>query len=93
MHRKNRRCKELTTEATKMANETKPLLDKKQEITRTSATVFKEDLKTFKSIARLKFNTDPMNNAWKEAVKLFIQDNKKLLRETANKIPDREKTE
>ena len=72
-----------------MAENTKPLFNPKQEETRTSATVFKEDLQTFKAIARLKFDHDPMNNAWKEAVKLFIQENKKLLEETALQIPDK----
>jgi hypothetical protein len=68
---------------------TKPLFSENQDETRTSATVFKEDLRKFKAIARLKFEEDPMNNAWKEAVKLFIQDNKHLLKETADQIPDK----
>ncbi len=72
-----------------MAEPTKPLFDPEQKETRTSATVFKEDLQKFKSIARLKFDADPMNNAWKEAVKLFIQENKYLLKETHDKIPDK----
>ena len=72
-----------------MVEDTKPLFNFNQEETRTSATVFKEDLQTFKALARLKFDNDPMNNAWKEAVKLFIQDNKKLLKETAEQIPDK----
>jgi len=65
-----------------MAEPTKPLFSPKQEETRTSATVFKEDLQKFKALARLKFDEDPMNNAWKEAVKLFIKENKHLLKET-----------
>lgn len=73
-----------------MAEPTKPLFNPNQPETRTSATVFKEDLQTFKAIARLKFDEDPMNNAWKEAVKLFIQDNKHLLKETLDIIPDKE---
>jgi hypothetical protein len=73
-----------------MAEETKPLFSPNQEETRTSATVFKEDLQKFKSIARLKFDSDPMNNAWKEAVKLFIRENKHLLKETYDKIPEQE---
>lgn len=72
-----------------MAEPTKPLFNPNQAETRTSATVFKEDLQTFKAIARLKFDEDPMNNAWKEAVKLFIQENKHLLKETLDTIPDR----
>lgn len=73
-----------------MAENTKPLFSPSQEEVRTSATVFKDDLKTFKSLARLKFDEDPMNNAWKEAVKLFIQENKILFEETAGQIPDKE---
>lgn len=65
-----------------MAEPTKPLFSPNQEETRTSATVFKEDLQKFKALARLKFDEDPMNNAWKEAVKLFIRENKHLLKET-----------
>lgn len=72
-----------------MAENTKPMFNPQQEETRTSATVFKEDLQKFKSIARLKFDSDPMNNAWKEAVKLFIQQNKYLLKETHDAIPDK----
>jgi hypothetical protein len=72
-----------------MAEPTKPIFNSTMEETRTSATVFKEDLKKFKSIARLKFDADPMNNAWKEAVKLFIQENKHLLKETHDQIPDK----
>lgn len=58
----------------------------RQSETRTSATVFTEDLRLFKAIARLKFKSDPMNNAWKEAVTLFIRENKDLLKETYDKI-------
>lgn len=76
-----------------MAEPTKPLFNPNQEETRTSATVFKEDLQKFKSIARLKFEIDPMNNAWKEAVKLFIQENKHLLKETHDQIPDKNSRE
>lgn len=76
-----------------MAEPTKPLFSPNQPETRTSATVFKEDLQKFKAIARLKFDEDPMNNAWKEAVKLFIQENKHLLKETLDIIPDKEKNE
>ncbi|MBF4474574.1 hypothetical protein [Methanobacterium formicicum] len=72
-----------------MVEDTKPLFSPSQEEVRTSATVFKDDLKTFKAIARLKFDSDPMNNAWKEAVILFIQQNKSLLKETAEQIPDK----
>jgi hypothetical protein len=51
--------------------------------TRTSATVFTDDLKLFRTIARLKFDRDPMNNAWKEAVKLFNEKNMYLLTDLA----------
>lgn len=78
-------------EAELMAEPTKPLFDPDQSETRTSATVFKDDLQKFKSIARLKFEEDPMNNAWKEAVKLFIIENKNLLKETYEDIPDKKK--
>ncbi len=44
--------------------------------TRTAATVFVNDLKIMKEIAQIKFNKDPMNSAWQEAVKLFIEENK-----------------
>ena len=53
----------------------------KEEETRTSATVLTQDLKIFRTLARLKFDKDPMNNAWKEAVKLFNEENKHLLTE------------
>jgi hypothetical protein len=77
-------------ESETMVDNTKPLFGPNQEETRTSATVFKEDLQKFKSIARLKFDTDPMNNAWKEAVKLFIRENKHLLKETYDNIPEQD---
>lgn len=44
--------------------------------TRTAATVFVEKLKTFKEIARIKYNKDPVNTAWQEAMDLFIEENK-----------------
>lgn len=71
-----------------MVEDTKPLFNPIQDEVRTSATVFKEDLQKFKAIARLKFDKDPMNNAWKEAMNLFIKNNKNLLEETAGQIPD-----
>lgn len=46
---------------------------------RTSATVNRKDFRLFKAIANLKFDKDPLNNAWQEAVKLFIENNKKEL--------------
>jgi hypothetical protein len=46
--------------------------------TRTAATVYKNDLKVMKEIAQIKFNKDPMNSAWQEAVKLFIEENKDI---------------
>lgn len=57
-----------------------------QKETRTAATVFVEDLKLMKAIARLKFDHDPMNNAWKEAVQLFNRENKHLLEEAHAKL-------
>ena len=57
-----------------------------QKETRTAATVFVEDLKLMKAIARLKFDNDPVNNAWKEAVKLFNNENKHLLEEAYAKL-------
>ena len=71
-----------------MAKDTEPIFEGNEE-TRTSATVFTEDLQTFKSIAKLKFEKDPMNNAWKEAVKLFVIENKHLLKEKFDEIPDK----
>lgn len=56
--------------------------------TRTSATVYTADLQLFKSIARLKFSKDPMNNAWKESVNLFIQENKHILKEKYDELND-----
>lgn len=43
---------------------------------RTAATICKNDLKIMKEIARMKFDEDPVNSAWKEAVKLFIAKNR-----------------
>jgi len=57
-----------------------------KEETRTAATVYVDDLKLMKAIARLKFSEDPVNNAWKEAVKLFNEQNKHLLREAYDKL-------
>lgn len=59
-----------------MAKETKSV-DVSNE-TRTAATVFKDDLKVMKEIAQIKFDKDPMNSAWKEAVKLFIEANEDI---------------
>lgn len=50
--------------------------------TRTAATVYVDDLKLFKALARLKFDSDPVNTAWKESVQLFIRENKHLLKDT-----------
>lgn len=58
------------------------------EETRTAATVYKEDLALMKILARLKFDKDPVNNAWKEAVKLFNQENKHLLKDKYDEISD-----
>lgn len=42
---------------------------------RTSATVWYEDLDIFKEIANAKFHEDPMNNAWQEAIEMWISAN------------------
>lgn len=42
---------------------------------RTSASVKPEDLKTFRELANIKFDKDPMNNAWQEAVEMWIKAN------------------
>ncbi len=47
----------------------------KQKWPRTSATVWYEDLAIFKEIANEKFDEDPMNNAWQEAVEMWISAN------------------
>lgn len=52
--------------------------DNTAETTRTAATVFVNDLKIMKEIAQIKFDKDPMNSAWQEAVKLFIEENKEI---------------
>jgi hypothetical protein len=77
-------------EETIMVEDTKPLFKGKEE-TRTSATVFTEDLQTFKAIAKIKFERDPMNNAFKEGMSLFIMENKYLLKEKFDEIPDKKK--
>jgi len=56
--------------------------------TRTSATVTSKKLVIFKAIAGLKFEEDPMNSAWEEAVTLFLKDNKELLNELNIEIGD-----
>lgn len=43
--------------------------------TRTAATVYLSKLKTFKEIARIKYDKDPVNSAWQEAMELFIEKN------------------
>lgn len=73
-----------------MVEDTKPLTNNKNE-TRTTAKVFTEDLETFKTIARIKFDSDFVNNAWKEAVNLFIIENKDILLEKIEEIPDKNK--
>lgn len=49
-------------------------LDKKGRM-RTSASVMPEDLNVFKELANIKFNEDPMNNAWQEAIEMWIAAN------------------
>ncbi len=77
-----------------MAEPTKPMFGKKekQEETRTSATVFNEDFKMFKALCNLKFDKDPLNNGWKEAVQLFNVKNKDLLNDALTEFPTK-KTE
>ncbi len=56
------------------------------EFFRTSATVNREDFKLFKALANLKYDTDPLNSAWQEAVKLFNERYAKELTEAVEKI-------
>ncbi len=56
--------------------------------TRTSATVYTKDLELFRIIARLKFDKDPMNNAWMEAVKLFNEENKDLFKDKYEELKE-----
>lgn len=49
-------------------------LDKKGRV-RTSASVMPEDLNVFKELANIKFDEDQMNNAWQEAVEMWIAAN------------------
>ena len=58
----------------------------KENETRTAATIYKKDLKTMKEIAKIKFEKDPMNSAWKEAVKLFIEENKEVYIKRYNEL-------
>lgn len=51
----------------------------KDNFLRTSATVNKKDFKLFKAIANLMYDKDPLNNAWQEAVRLFIEEHKNEL--------------
>ena len=73
-----------------MVEKLKPLTNGNDE-TRTTAKVYKEDLETFKTIARIKFKKDFVNNGWKEATKLFIIENKHILKDKINEIPDKKK--
>lgn len=57
-------------------------LDKKGRM-RTSASVQPEDLNVFKELANIKFDEDPMNNAWQEAVEMWIAKNITLYDEEA----------
>lgn len=68
----------------------KNVINNKEE-TRTAATVFIDDLNLMKAIARLKFDKDPVNNAWKEAVQLFNRENKHLLEEAYKKLDNNSK--
>lgn len=56
--------------------------------TRTSATVTSKKLIIFKAVAGLKFDKDPMNSAWEEAVTLFIKANEEKLKELNLEIDD-----
>lgn len=58
----------------------------KENETRTAATIYKEDLKIMKEIAKIKFGKDPMNSAWKEAAKLFIEENKEVYIKRYNEL-------
>lgn len=63
-------------------------LAKKKEKTRTSATVSSTKLALFKIVAGLKFDEDPMNNAWEESVDLFLKENEMYLKELDIEIKD-----
>lgn len=56
--------------------------------TRTSATVYTKDLELFRILARLKYDKDPMNNAWIEAVKLFNEKNKDLFKQKYEELKE-----
>lgn len=72
----------LVKEENIMAEPTEPMKKNNTDELRTSATVFVEDFQTFKAIANLKFSKDPLNNGWKEAIQLFVESNKDLLKES-----------
>lgn len=55
----------------------------KSEFLRTSASVNAKEYKIFKAIANLKYDKDPLNSAWQEAVRLFIEKYKHELVEAA----------
>lgn len=58
--------------------------------TRTAITVFTDDLKVFTALARLKYEKDPVNTAWREAMNLFIDKNMELFRNTFNLLEHRD---
>lgn len=60
----------------------------KKEKTRTSATVTSTKLAIFKVVAGLKYEKDPMNSAWEEAVTLFLKNNEEYLKGLNIEIKD-----
>lgn len=58
------------------------------EKSRTSATVPTLKLQIFKAVAGLKFEKDPMNSAWEEAVDLFLDINKEYLKKLNIELKD-----
>lgn len=58
--------------------------------TRTAITVWTDDLQVFTALARLKFKTDPVNKAWREAMDCFIENNKDLFQDTLKLLEQRD---
>jgi len=53
---------------------------KKEKIIVVSAKVPEGKLKIFKALAVLKYEKNPMQSSWEEAIDLFIEKNKHLLK-------------
>lgn len=52
----------------------------KNKIVVASMKVSEEKLRIFKALAALKYTKNPMQNAWDEAITLFIEKNRHLLK-------------